>query len=119
MPRSLLVVSPGLQILSFQFFQAGGLDKLTLDSLYDDAITRRSNPNGAYHVGQVASNPFEPVQYPQDPFFASNSIAPPGSVQMAAMAQQQALMMQQQQHSTGHDPTNPFGNPYNPYSGLM
>ncbi|OAY63065.1 putative clathrin assembly protein, partial [Ananas comosus] len=98
---------------------AGGLDKLTLDSLYDDAITRRSNPNGAYHVGQVASNPFEPVQYPQDPFFASNSIAPPGSVQMAAMAQQQALMMQQQQHSSGQDPTNPFGNPYNPYSGLM
>ncbi|GMI95164.1 hypothetical protein like AT5G35200 [Hibiscus trionum] len=86
---------------------AGGLDKLTLDSLYDDAI-RRSNQNVNY-------NPWEPPA--------------PISVQMAAMAnQQQAFMLQQQ-------PSNPFGNPYganahpygpgmpvqayNPYTGLM
>ncbi|XP_073002601.1 putative clathrin assembly protein At5g35200 isoform X2 [Typha latifolia] len=98
---------------------AGGLDKLTLDSLYDDAMARRSNPNRGYHMGQVAPNPFEVVQYSQDPFSASNSIAPTSSVQMAATMQQQALMMQQQQQqqAMGQGSTNPFGNPYNPYTG--
>lgn len=113
---------------------AGGLDKLTLDSLYDDAI-RRSNQQGNY-------NPWEPVQMagpmmPQtihDPFYASNVMAAPPSVQMAAMAsQQQAFMFQQQQHQQmmrgpQPQPANPFGNPYgsgmpvqayNPYSGLI
>ncbi|KAF3792165.1 putative clathrin assembly protein [Nymphaea thermarum] len=37
---------------------AGGLDKLTLDSLYDDAMTRRASQNGNYHFGQVSPNPF-------------------------------------------------------------
>ncbi|KAF5945865.1 hypothetical protein HYC85_016093 [Camellia sinensis] len=76
----------------------GGLDKLMLDSLYDDAI-RRSNQNVSY-------NPWEPtpmanpmmLQTAHDPFFSSNSVAAPHSVQMAAMAnQQQAFMYQQQQ----------------------
>ncbi|KAJ0989856.1 hypothetical protein J5N97_008212 [Dioscorea zingiberensis] len=109
---------------------AGGLDKLTLDSLYDNAISRRTNQNGSYHMGQVAPNPFETLQYSQDPFYASNSIAPPATVQLSAMAQQQALMMQQQQQPMGQESSNPFGNPFagagiqsypnhNPYTGFM
>ncbi|KAF5459213.1 hypothetical protein F2P56_023186 [Juglans regia] len=97
---------------------AGGLDKLTLDSLYDDAI-RRNNQNVSY-------NPWEPVpmagamlhQTAQDPFFASNAVAAPPNVQMAAMVnQQQAFMLQQQQQMMMMGPQqqtglNPFGNQY-------
>ncbi|XP_008242823.1 PREDICTED: putative clathrin assembly protein At5g35200 [Prunus mume] len=120
---------------------AGGLDLLTLDSLYDDAI-RRNHQNVSY-------NPWEPVpvagammQQPvHDPFYASNTMAAPPSVQMAAMAnQQQAFMLQQQQQMMMMGPQqqqslNPFGNPhaatthpygpgvpvqaYNPYTGLL
>ncbi|KAJ8753264.1 hypothetical protein K2173_017883 [Erythroxylum novogranatense] len=120
---------------------AGGLDKLTLDSLYDDAIRRSSQP--------VSYNPWEPspvagpmMQTTYDPFFASNGVAAPHSVQMAAMAnQQQAFMFYQQQqqmmmmNTPQQQPSNPFSNPhganvypygprappvnaYNPYSGL-
>ncbi|ERN07102.1 hypothetical protein AMTRI_Chr12g240090 [Amborella trichopoda] len=110
---------------------AGGLDKLTLDGLYDDAISRQANPNGSYHMGQVVPNHFESSQMMHDPFFASNTVPPPAAVQMAAMAQhQQAFMAQQQQQMMmmGQQPPNPFGNPYgamgmhpyqphNPYSG--
>eukprot|EP00252_Welwitschia_mirabilis_P005859 TRINITY_DN1645_c1_g1_i3.p1 TRINITY_DN1645_c1_g1~~TRINITY_DN1645_c1_g1_i3.p1 ORF type:complete len:183 (+),score=48.87 TRINITY_DN1645_c1_g1_i3:817-1365(+) len=92
----------------------GGLDKLTLNSLYEDATTRQTNYSGAYHMGQMTPNPFEalPVLQPgQDPFYASNNVAPPASVQMASMAQQQAYMAQQQM--TGSQVgANPFGNPY-------
>ncbi|BFG40147.1 hypothetical protein CerSpe_264210 [Prunus speciosa] len=120
---------------------AGGLDLLTLDSLYDDAI-RRNHQNVSY-------NPWEPVpvagammQQPvHDPFYASNTMAAPPSVQMAAMANhQQAFMFQQQQQMMmmgpqQHQSLNPFGNPhaatthpygpgvpvqaYNPYTGLL
>ncbi|XP_009363972.2 LOW QUALITY PROTEIN: putative clathrin assembly protein At5g35200 [Pyrus x bretschneideri] len=125
---------------------AGGLDLLTLDSLYDDAI-RRNNQNVSY-------NPWEPApvngammqQPPHDPFYASNRMAAPHSVQMAAMAnQQQAFMLQQQQQQqqqmmmmmgqqqqlsmnpfgTPHGaPTHPYGpgvpvQAYNPYAGLL
>ncbi|XP_010241584.1 PREDICTED: putative clathrin assembly protein At5g35200 [Nelumbo nucifera] len=95
---------------------AGGLDKLTLDSLYDDAL-RRANQNVSY-------NPWEPMpmtgpmmQRPaHDPFLASGAVATPPSVQMAAMAQQQqAFMLQQQQMMMmgpqHQQPSNPFGNP--------
>lgn len=97
--------------------KAGGLDKLTLDSLYDDAI-RRNNQNVSY-------NPWEPVpvagsmvQQPlHDPFFASNAVAAPPSVQMAALANQQQAFMLQQQHQMmmvgpPQQSANPFGNPY-------
>lgn len=91
---------------------------LTLDSLYDDAI-RRNNQNVSY-------NPWEPAPMPgtmmqqhpiHDPFFASNAMAAPHSVQMAAMAnQQQAFMLQQQQQMMMMAPpaqqSNPFGNPH-------
>lgn len=118
---------------------AGGLDKLTLDSLYDDAI-RRTNQTASYNPWEAPplTNPMmrQPVH---DPFFASNTMAAPPSVQMAAMAsQQQAFMLQQQQMMTmgpqQQPPSvNPFGNPYatnpyghgmpvqtyNPYTGLL
>ncbi|RWW05813.1 hypothetical protein GW17_00030891, partial [Ensete ventricosum] len=112
---------------------AGGLDRLTLDSLYDDAFARTMNPGGGggYHTGQVAPNPFDTSHYSQDAFYAFNSIAPPDGVEMATMAQQQVLMQQQQQ-ALGQDGSNPFGNPfgptevsyaqdpsYNPYTGYM
>ncbi|URD95398.1 ENTH [Musa troglodytarum] len=112
---------------------AGGLDRLTLDSLYDDAFARTMNPSGGggYHTGRVAPNPFDTSHYFQDPFYASNGIAPLAGVEMATMAQQQALMQLQQQ-ALGQDGTNPFGNPFgptgvlyaqdpshNPYTGYM
>ncbi|PKU66564.1 putative clathrin assembly protein At5g35200 [Dendrobium catenatum] len=98
---------------------AGGLDKLTLDSLYDDAIRRANQP--------TTYNPWEPapmagsMQQPalsHDPFYVSNAIAAPHSIQMAAMAQQQALMLQQQQmmmmgqQQLHPQSNNPFGNSY-------
>ncbi|XP_078443307.1 ENTH/ANTH/VHS superfamily protein isoform X2 [Wolffia australiana] len=98
---------------------AGGLDKLTLDSLYDDAIQRANQP--------TSYNPWEPMPgpapgtmmhpgMPHDPFYASSAISAPTNVQMAAMAhQQQAFMMQQQMMMMGNQPhpsmANPFGNP--------
>ncbi|XP_057538523.1 putative clathrin assembly protein At5g35200 [Amaranthus tricolor] len=77
---------------------AGGLDKLTLDSLYDDAM-RRTSQTTSYNPWEPAplTNPM--MQQPMhDPFFASNVMAAPHSVQMAAMANhQQAFLLQQQQ----------------------
>ncbi|KAF7806434.1 putative clathrin assembly protein [Senna tora] len=119
---------------------AGGLDKLTLDSLYDDAV-RRNSQNVSYNPWEPA--PMGPVMQPamHDPFFASHTVAAPPSVQMAAMSnQQQAFMFQQQQQQmlmmAPQQPSgNPFGNPYgatvhpygsgmpvqthNPYTGLI
>ncbi|KAL2338417.1 hypothetical protein Fmac_012863 [Flemingia macrophylla] len=119
---------------------AGGLDKLTLDSLYDDAL-RRNNQNVSYNPWEPApvGNMMQPTMH--DPFFASNTVAAPHSVQMAAMSnQQQAFMFQQQQQmmmmTPQQQPGNPFGNPYgaatvhpygpgmpvqsyNPYTGLI
>ncbi|OMO60651.1 ENTH/ANTH/VHS superfamily protein [Corchorus capsularis] len=91
---------------------AGGLDSLTLNSLYDDAAYRASR-QPVY--GAPAPNPFEV----HDPFAMSNGIAPPPAVQMAAMSQpqsnpfgpyqptyQQPLPPQQQLMMS---PSNPFG----------
>ncbi|RVW88375.1 putative clathrin assembly protein [Vitis vinifera] len=95
---------------------AGGMDKLTLDSLYDDAIAGRANQNRTYHMGQLGSNPFELANSTRDPFYASSNIAPSTNVEMAGITQQEeGLMMQQQQYRQpliGEDPTNPFGNPF-------
>ncbi|GAB4832798.1 hypothetical protein Ancab_006815 [Ancistrocladus abbreviatus] len=117
---------------------AGGFDKLTLDSLYDDAI-RRSNQNASY-------NPWEPPQLTNPMmqhtahglFFASNAVAAPPPMQMAAMTNQPHPFMVPQQPMMvmgpqQQQPLNPFGNPYggspyatvmpvqayNPYTGLM
>lgn len=119
---------------------AGGLDMLTLDSLYDDAL-RRNNQNVSYNPWEQApaGGMMQPTMH--DPFYASNTMAAPHSVQMAAMSnQQQAFMYQQQQQMMMMAPqqqqsANPFGNgygaavhpygsgmpvqPYNPYTGLI
>lgn len=92
--------------------QAGGLDTLTLNSLYDDGAYRASQ-QPVY--GVPAPNPFEVA----DPFAFSNNVAPPPAVQMATAAQQQANpfgpfqpaypqpLNQQQNLMMG--PQNPFG----------
>lgn len=106
-----LVSTPSTNISSANERQlAGGLDSLTLNSLYDEAAYRAQQP--AY--GAAAPNPFEV----QDPFAMSNGVAPPPSVQMAAMAQQQTnpfgpfqptyQQLPQQQHLM-MNPSNPFG----------
>ncbi|KAF8013909.1 hypothetical protein BT93_I1692 [Corymbia citriodora subsp. variegata] len=122
---------------------AGGLDKLTLDSLYDDAM-RRNSQSSSYNPWEPAPMTGSMMQQPaHDPFFASNAVSAPLQVQMAAMHQQQAFMLQQQQQQQQmmmmgpqmQQPANPFGNPYaanvhpysstvpvqayNPYSGLI
>ncbi|XP_021687189.1 putative clathrin assembly protein At2g01600 isoform X2 [Hevea brasiliensis] len=106
-----LVTTPSNNISSVNEKQlAGGLDSLTLNSLYDEAAYRAAQ-RPVY--GAAAPNPFEV----QDPFAMSNNIAP-SSVQMAAMGQQppnpfgpyQPTYPQpiQQQHLM-MSPTNPFG----------
>ncbi|KAJ0095432.1 hypothetical protein Patl1_15476 [Pistacia atlantica] len=124
-----LVTTPSTDISAANDRQlAGGLDSLTLNSLYDEAAYRAQQP--AY--GAPAPNPFEV----QDPFSMSNTIAPPPSVQMSAMSQPQSNpfgtyqptfqpqpqpQMQPQQHLM-MTPSNPFGDtgfgtfPVNPVS---
>jgi len=91
----------------------------------------------------VSYNPWEPVPVANpmmqaavhDPFFASNTVAAPHSVQMSQMAsQQQAFMLQQQQQQQQmmmmmmmgqqqQQPSNHFGNTYgssvHPYGSGM
>ena len=124
-------------------YKAGGLDKLTLDSLYDDAIRRSNQPTSYNPWEQPAPTAGAMMQQPvHDPFYASSTVAAPHHVQMAAMAnQQQAFMLQQQQQmmmmapQQPQRPLNPFENPYgaavhpygsgmpvqtyNPYTGLI
>ncbi|KAL6898056.1 hypothetical protein ACP4OV_006652 [Aristida adscensionis] len=111
---------------------AGGLDLLTLDSLYDDANRRASQPT-SYNPWEVApaAAPTAPMMQMapamHDPFYASGGFAAPHAVQMAAMAQQQQAFMFQQQmmttmaavpapavHPMQQAPGNPFGNPFAP-----
>uniref|UniRef100_A0A2N9ETG1 ENTH domain-containing protein n=1 Tax=Fagus sylvatica TaxID=28930 RepID=A0A2N9ETG1_FAGSY len=90
--------------------KAGGLDSLTLNSLYDDGAYRASQ-QPVY--GAPAPNPFEV----QDPFALSSSVAPPPAFQMAAMPQQQVnpfgpyqpTFHQQPQQHMMMAPSNPFG----------
>ncbi|KAJ6800781.1 putative clathrin assembly protein [Iris pallida] len=77
----------------------GGFDKLTLDSLYDEAAYRQQQQQQYY--GAPPPNPFMMA----DPFAISNQVAAPTSVQMAAMYQQQAAI--------GPSP-NPFNQPSPP-----
>ncbi|XP_073148799.1 putative clathrin assembly protein At5g35200 [Henckelia pumila] len=104
---------------------AGGLDKLTLDSLYEDAIRRNNQQNVSYNPWDQApmANSMMPQQVAHDPFYASNAVAAPNFVQMGAMANQQPSFMyhprqmmfagQQQQPLMimgQPPPMNPFGN---------
>ncbi|GFS33004.1 ENTH/ANTH/VHS superfamily protein [Actinidia rufa] len=107
-----LVTTPSSNISSVNERQlAGGMDSLTLNSLYDDGAYRASQ-QPVY--GAPAPNPFEV----SDPFAFSNNIAPPPAVQMAAMAQHQnnpfapyqpAYPQPHQQSHLMMDPQNPFG----------
>lgn len=88
-----LVTTPSSDISSATERQlAGGLDSLTLNSLYDEAAYR-ANQQPVYGA-PTAPNPFEV----QDPFAMSTNVALPTAVQMNAMTQQP-------------QPLNPFG-PY-------
>lgn len=106
-----LVSTPSTDISSVNERQlAGGLDSLTLNSLYDEGAYRAAQ-QPVY--GAPAPNPFEV----HDPFAISSNIAPPSAVQMAGMQQQanpfgpypqfQPQPHQQQQHML-MDPANPF-----------
>ena len=116
--------------------QAGGFDKLLLDSLYEDDAGRRqiqlqnAGYNNSYGYGMAPPNPFDQQQ---DPFIMSNGIAPPTNVQMAMMAQQQhhqmVLQNQQQvqplQYRQNMLTMTPYQNPpqysqqQNPYMGPL
>ncbi|KAG5240494.1 hypothetical protein OIU78_007045 [Salix suchowensis] len=107
-----LVTTPSSNISAANERQlAGGLDSLTLNSLYDEGAYRAAR-QPVY--GAPAPNPFEV----QDPFALSNNIAASPSVQMAAMTQQQHNPFglyqptypqpQHQQHMMMNQ-ANPFG----------
>ncbi|CAN6336913.1 unnamed protein product [Urochloa humidicola] len=101
-----LVTAPSTTTTSASSSQlGGGFDKLILDSLYDDGAYRQRQQQQLY--GSAAPNPF----MTNDPFAMSNQIAPPPSVQMAAMSQQH------QQIPTMMQP-NPFGPPMQPQVGM-
>ncbi|KAL5200502.1 hypothetical protein ABZP36_021705 [Zizania latifolia] len=99
---------------------AGGLDLLTLDSLYDDANRWPSQPT-SYNPWEIpaAAVAGAPMMQPltmQDPFAA------PHNVQMVAMAQQQqAFMLQQQMMMAAaapqvHHHQQQLQNPANPFA---
>lgn len=81
--------------------QGGGFDKLILESLYDQGDYRQRQQQQLY--GSSAPNPF----MSNDPFVMSNQVAPPSSVQMAAMSQQHQQIPTMMQ-------ANPFGPPMQP-----
>ncbi|ERN12470.1 putative clathrin assembly protein At5g57200 [Amborella trichopoda] len=89
---------------------AGGFDKLLLDSLYDDAQTRRQQQQQSGY----ANNPFES----QDPFAMSHNVAPPPNVQMALMAQQQQMMMSPYQQPS-YPPQMQMGGSANPFGDSL
>ncbi|XP_010541947.1 PREDICTED: putative clathrin assembly protein At5g35200 [Tarenaya hassleriana] len=104
---------------------AGGLDKLTLDSLYDDAI-RASNQTRSYNPWEPASfhngSMVQTTMMHQDPFFASNpTVSAPPSFQMSSMGNhhhhQQGFMYGQPNQGMTMRPPLQHPNPYgsNPF----
>ncbi|KFK32949.1 hypothetical protein AALP_AA6G310300 [Arabis alpina] len=83
---------------------AGGLDTLTLNSLYDDGAYRAAQ-QPAY--GAPTPNPFEV----QDPFTFSNSVPPPSAASNPFGSYQPTFQQQQEQPHQEVAPTaaNPFG----------
>ncbi|KAJ0257030.1 putative clathrin assembly protein [Hirschfeldia incana] len=83
---------------------AGGLDSLTLNSLYDDVAYRGAQQPT---FGPPALNPFEV----QDPFAYSNSVSPPSAESNPFGPYQPAAYQQQQQQELQVAPgaANPFG----------
>ncbi|KAF9592453.1 hypothetical protein IFM89_014943 [Coptis chinensis] len=108
-----LVTTPSSDISSVHERQlGGGLDMLTLSSLYDEAAYRAAR-QPVY--GTPVPNPFDV----QDPFASSMNFAPPAAVQTVAMPHYQMNVYgqyqpnyQQQQHQHQHvtvGSSNPFG----------
>ncbi|KAJ3702389.1 hypothetical protein LUZ61_006094 [Rhynchospora tenuis] len=90
---------------------AGGFDKLTLDSLYDEAAYRQQQQQTQNQfLGPPVSNPF----MSSDPFAMSTNVAPPPSVQMASMsmAHQQYNMPMAMPNAM---PMNPMMHQVNPF----
>ncbi|CAH2079485.1 unnamed protein product [Thlaspi arvense] len=116
---------------------AGGLDKLTLDSLYEDAIRVSQQQNRSHNPWE--QHPVHNGPMMHQPFFVSNGITAPHSVQMvnqnhqpyAFQYQNSGMMMgpvqpyqqlQQQQHQNMNPFGNPFvsnGNPHQPYGSVQ
>ncbi|KAM7267901.1 hypothetical protein ACFE04_010067 [Oxalis oulophora] len=99
----------------------GSLDKLTLDSLYDAAMSRTPDQNENGNISgpmSMSSNPFD-YGYNQDPFHDCSHEAAQG-LQIPDFAQQQAFFMQWQLQLQQQQPPpmvsplsgNPFGNPF-------
>lgn len=118
--------------------QAGGFDKLLLDSLYEDDAARRQlqQQNAGYNPGYGYQMAAQNLVDQRDPFAMSNGIAPSTNVQMALMSQQEQMILQQQQQQQLQQQTmmmvphqyptqysqqqmpymwsaNPFGDPFN------
>ncbi|CAH8316072.1 unnamed protein product [Eruca vesicaria subsp. sativa] len=125
--------------------EAGGLDKLTLDSLYEDAIRVSQQQNRSHNPWE--QHPVHNGPMMHQPFFASNGLPAPPPLQMANhyhqpygfQHQNSGMMMgpvQPYQQQQQQNMNNPFGNPfvsnsnphqpygsvqggYNPYPTLM
>ncbi|XP_009627948.1 putative clathrin assembly protein At2g01600 [Nicotiana tomentosiformis] len=103
-----LVTTPSSDLSAAQERQlAGGLDSLTLNSLYDEGAYRASQ-QPVY--GQPAPNPFEVA----DPFAMSSTMPPLPSVQMAMVPQHQMNPFGPFQPPYPQ-PQNPMMNPHNPF----
>ncbi|KAJ4881338.1 putative clathrin assembly protein [Raphanus sativus] len=106
---------------------AGGLDKLTLDSLYEDAIRVSQQQNRSHNPWEQQHHPVQNGPMMHQPFFASNGVSAPPPFQMANQYHQpyggfqhqnSGMMMgpvqpyQQQQQQQQQQNMNPFGNPF-------
>jgi hypothetical protein len=76
--------------------QAGGFDKLLLDSLYEDEARRQQIASVTYTGSLGAPNPFGANA--NDPFAMSSSFALPAHVQLTLMTQNQQQYYQAQQY---------------------
>nr|GLL32895.1 putative clathrin assembly protein At2g01600 isoform X2 [Ipomoea trifida] len=109
-----LVSTPGTNLSTPQERQlAGGLDSITLNSLYDEGAYRASQ-QPVY--GAPAPNPFEVA----DPFAMSNTIAAPPSVQLAPMPLPPQANPFGPFHPAAYppqplQPQNPLMGPHNPF----
>lgn len=107
-----LVTTPSSDLSAAQERQlAGGLDSLTLNSLYDEGAYRASQ-RPVY--GAPAPNPFEVA----DPFAMSSTMPPPPSVQMAPVPQHQMNPFGPFEPAY-QQPQNPMMNPHNPFGDAV
>lgn len=88
-------------MLIFLRMQACGFGRSTLNRLYDDAIAKADH-NGAYHMSQVTSNPFESTQ---GPGYVLSGTEP-------EQQKQEDFIVQNQRPVAGDDPLNSLGNAF-------